>query len=115
MVLQPCQQENGADTAEGTQAIDMLGPEGVWLADGLRSPHGLLNLEANMQIPNQQPEPDGNPIGMQAVADGVVETVAIHPLLDCPPRITANHGALVVSVIGRVQFQFSSECDSLRR
>src|SRR5207245_10649557 len=80
---------------KGAQALDMLRPKGEWLPDVLRSALRLLHLEANGQIAGQQPEADGNAVGMEPVADQVIEVMAVFAFFNglfCSPPLPIGLG-----------------------
>ena len=68
--------------AEGAEALDLGGPEGPRLADGGRPALRLVDLVANGEVAGEQPEADGDLVGMQAIADEMVEVVAVVQLFD---------------------------------
>lgn len=55
----------------------MLRPEGKRLPDVLWPPLLLLDLEANRKITCQEAKPDGDAVGMEPVADQVIEVMAV--------------------------------------
>src|SRR5947209_213882 len=89
------QHEDSAVPLKSAQAINMLRPEGEWLPDVLRSALRLLHLEANSEIAGQQPEADGDAVGMEPIADQVIEVMAVLAFLDrlfCPPPLPIGLG-----------------------
>lgn len=62
---------------EGRQAFDVSGTEGPRLQEVIRPASGLVELPAEGQIAGQQAEAEGDLIGMQTIADQVIEIVAV--------------------------------------
>jgi hypothetical protein len=62
---------------EVTEPVHLLCPEGERFTNLVWSSPCLLNLKPDGQIPGEQPEADGNPIGMQPVADQMIEIMPI--------------------------------------
>src|SRR5579872_1691119 len=54
----------------------------TWPASPRRNAFAVGELEANGKIPGQQPEPNGDPVGMEAIADEVIKIMPVEALLD---------------------------------
>src|SRR5579859_652754 len=66
-----------AITVEQSEPSDLASAKGQRFPDMRWPPLRLLDLKANGQIPSQESEPDGNAIGMEAVADQMIEVMPI--------------------------------------
>ena len=70
------QDDHPVDDDVAGQAVHGGDAEGARRASASRTPAGDADLVADSQIPGQQAQPNGDPIGVQAGADQVVEVVA---------------------------------------
>ena len=67
---------------EGTESIDVSGAGSTWRADRTGWLLGCGQVRAAGQLARQQAEADGDPIGMQPVADEVIEVMAMEHFVD---------------------------------
>ena len=81
-MLERREQDELAVWDKGAEALDLLGTTGARLANVLRPALRLLQLQANGEITRQQPEANSQAIGMQPIADQMIEIVAVEALLD---------------------------------
>jgi len=87
--------ENRTNALERSQAINVLCPERVRLPDVLGSALRLLHLERHRQIPGEQPETDGDAVGMQPITGQMIEGMAVLAFRDClfrPPSLPIRRG-----------------------
>lgn len=91
--------QDGPDTdgvgivLEQAEALDVGGAESERFAEHSRLPCRVRQLQAEREITGEQPKTDGDPIGMQAIADEMIEVMAVDQfvkgLLD-PPALTVE-------------------------
>jgi hypothetical protein len=89
------QHDVAALALEEAETIHLPGTKSTWLPNLRGATLGLLDLETNGQIPGQQPEPDGNALGMEAVAHQMIEVMAILRFFDRlfgPPPLAIGGG-----------------------
>src|SRR5439155_22590940 len=90
--------DGAAGPGGGARPLDVRGAEGGRLADGRGAAAGLGDLQADGEVARQEPEADRDAVGVQAVADQVVEVVPVDELvddlLDPPPSAVGARQAL---------------------
>jgi hypothetical protein len=76
------QPEGAAGADDGAEPLDVGGAEGGWLADGCGAAAGLGDLQADGEVARQEPEADRDAVGVQAVADQVVQVGSVEQFFD---------------------------------
>jgi hypothetical protein len=76
------QVDGAALKREGAQAIELLSAEGAGLEQMGRAVAVHGDLAAQDEVGGEQVEPLGDPVGMQAVADHVVQVVTVQEFFD---------------------------------
>src|SRR5215204_5977085 len=87
--------EGPAVAVKQAQPVDVGGAEGHRLADDGRTRLRLVDLQADREIAREEPKADGDPIGMEAVADQMIEIVPVDQFVDRlldPPALPVERG-----------------------